>query len=392
MQKVMIVAGEPSGDLHASHVVPQLKALAPDVTLFGMGGDLMEKAGVTLNVHIRDSAVMGFAEVLGALPMFLRKQAYLKRQIRQQRPDVLLLIDFADFNMPLAKYAWQHDVPVFYYIPPKAWAWRAARARKLAKWAHRIAAIFPFEAEFYRNAGANVVFVGHPLIDFARTALTPEAARRKFGLSTQDDAPVIGLLPGSRSSEIRHILPTVLKSAAYTANVYPNAQWLLLLAPGISQELISECKGRISGVPPIKIIRAAAPFHDANAAEAVTYPVMRAATLLLVTTGTATLEAACIGTPMVILFRTSTVNWQIIKALSPLQRAGLPNLIAGKQIVPELLQASLTPTTLTEHALELLRDAGKQKAQRHALRNVHAMLGTPGAAKRTAEEVFESTT
>ena len=383
--KIMIVAGEPSGDLHASHVARRLTALCPDIALFGMGGDWMEKASVSLDFHIRDSAVMGFADVITVLPMFLRKQASLKRRIREERPDVLLLVDFAEFNMPLAKFAQKHGVPVVYYIPPKAWAWRANRARKLAKWANVVAAIFPFEAEFYRNAGANAEFVGHPLVDFAQTSLSTHAAREHLGLSeTADDenTPVIGLMPGSRRSEIRHILPVMLSTAANIAQVYPNAQWVLPLAPGISHELIEKCKQEqnLSGkqVPSIKIV------------EDATYPVMRASTLLLVTSGTATLEAACIGTPMIIVFRTASLNWHIIKALTPLERSGLPNLIAGRDIVPELLQTELTPTALTELSLDFLQNPQKRETQREALQTVHAQLGTAGAAERTAELVLDA--
>ncbi len=383
--KIMIVAGEPSGDLHASHVARRLTVLCPDIALFGMGGDWMEKASVSLDFHIRDSAVMGFADVITVLPMFLRKQASLKRRIREERPDVLLLVDFAEFNMPLAKFAQKHGVPVVYYIPPKAWAWRANRARKLAKWANVVAAIFPFEAEFYRNAGANAEFVGHPLVDFAQTSLSTHAAREHLGLSeTADDenTPVIGLMPGSRRSEIRHILPVMLSTAANIAQVYPNAQWVLPLAPGISHELIEKCKQEqnLSGkqVPPIKIV------------EDATYPVMRASTLLLVTSGTATLEAACIGTPMIIVFRTASLNWHIIKVLTPLERSGLPNLIAGRDIVPELLQTELTPTALTDMSLDFLQNPQKRETQREALQTVHAQLGTAGAAERTAELVLDA--
>jgi lipid-A-disaccharide synthase len=379
----MIVAGEPSGDLHASHVARRLTALCPDITLFGMGGDWMEKASVSLDFHIRDSAVMGFADVITVLPMFLRKQAYLKRRIREERPDVLLLVDFAEFNMPLAKFAQKHGVPVVYYIPPKAWAWRANRARKLAKWANVVAAIFPFEAEFYRNAGANAEFVGHPLVDFAQTSLSTQAAREHLNLCETEDAentPVIGLMPGSRRSEIRHILPVMLSTAANIAKVYPNAQWVLPLAPGISHELITKYQQEqnLSGlqIPPIKIV------------EDATYPAMRASTLLLVTSGTATLEAACIGTPMIIVFRTASLNWHIIKALTPLERSGLPNLIAGRDIVPELLQTELTPTALTELSLDFLQNPQKRETQREALQTVHAQLGTAGAAERTAELVL----
>ena len=375
MPHVMIVAGEPSAELHASYVAKHLKKLCPNITLFGMGGDLMAKAGVTLALHIGDSATMGFANVIGALPMFLRKQMYLKRCIRQQRPDALLLVDFAEFNMPLAKFAWKHRVPVVYYIPPKAWAWRAGRAKKLAKWANVIAAIFPFEAAFYRNAGANAEFVGHPLVDFARTALSPEAAREELGIGS--DALVIGLMPGSRRSEIRYILPPLLRGVANIARIYPKAQWLLPLAPGISRDFLAACRRGIPDVPLIHII------------ENATYTAMRAANLMLVTSGTATLEAACIGTPMLILFRTSALNWHIIKTLSPLERSGLPNLIAGRDIVPELLQTELTPETLTTHVLELLQHPEKREAQRDALHAVHAQLGSTGAAERTAQLIIK---
>ena len=382
MPTVMIVAGEPSGDLHASHVAHRLKVLCPDITLFGMGGDQMEKAAVKLDFHIRDSAVMGFADVVTVLPMFLRKQTRLKQRIREERPDVLLLVDFAEFNMPLAKFAQKHGVSVVYYIPPKAWAWRAGRARKLAKWADVVAAIFPFEAEFYQDAGANAEFVGHPLVDFAQTSLTVHEAREQLGLVENEqaqDAPVIGLMPGSRRSEIRHILPVMLEAAANVTKVYPNAQWILPLAPGLSRDLIATCQQELVGieVPPIKIV------------EQSTYPVMRASTLLLVTSGTATLEAACIGTPMIILFRTSTLNWRIITSLSPLNRSGLPNLIAGHDIVPELLQTDLTPAGLTELALDFLRHPEKRETQQKALQAVYAQLGTAGAAERTAELVLD---
>ena len=380
---IMIVAGEPSGDLHASHVARQLKALCPDITLFGMGGDQMEAASVKLDLHIRDSAVMGFADVITVLPMFLRKQAYLKQRIREEHPDVLLLVDFAEFNMPLAKFARRQDVSVVYYIPPKAWAWRAGRAKKLAKWADVVAAIFPFEAEFYQNSGANAEFVGHPLVDFAQTSLTVREARGCLNICEAEDAqeaPVIGLMPGSRRSEIRHILPVMLAAAANIAQVYPKAQWILPLAPGISRELIAKCQHGLPNVevPPIQIV------------EEMTYTAMRASTLLLVTSGTATLEATCIGVPMIILFRTAALNWHIVKALTPLTRSGLPNLIAGRDIVPELLQTELTPTALTALTLDFLKHPQKREKQREALRAIYAQLGTAGAAERTAELVLDA--
>lgn len=374
----MIVAGEPSGDLHASHVVQALKAKCPEISFYGMGGDMMEEAGVSLDIHIRDSAVMGFAEAFAVLPKFLKKQAVLKSRIRQKPPDALLLIDFAEFNMPLAKYAHTQGVPVIYYIPPKAWAWRPGRAKKLAKRTNAIASIFPFETEFYQDAGAPAEFVGHPLVDFAKTDLASTQAREKLGL--QNNTQVIGLMPGSRRSEVQRMLPIMLKAAANVVKDYPDSEWVLPLAPGISEELISDCKEEIEGVPTIKLLQDQ------------TYTAMRAATLMLITSGTATLEAACIGSPMIILYCTSWLNWRIINALTPLEHSGLPNLIAKKRIVPELLQDDLTPNTLTELTLDLLRNPEKLKTQRDSLNTVYQQLGESGAAERTAQLILDQIT
>ncbi len=373
--KVMIVAGEPSGDLHASHVVNALKAIHPNITLTGMGGNMMAEAGVSLRIHIRDSAVMGFADALAVLPKFLRKLAILKQHIRQHQPDALLLIDFAEFNMPLAKFAYRQDVRVIYYIPPKAWAWRGGRAKKLAKHTNVIASIFPFETEFYRNAGAPAEFVGHPLVDFTKCKLNIKQAREK--LSLKHNTHVIGLMPGSRRSEVKRHLPIMLKAAANISNTFPDAEWILPLAPGISETLIATYKEGIEGLPNIKLIKGE------------TYTAMRAATLMLISSGTATLETACLGTPMIIVFRTSWHNWHIIRALTPLENSGLPNLIANRRIVPELLQEDLTPDTLTEHTLDLLQDSDKRNEQCEALQSVYQQLGTSGAAERTAQLIVE---
>lgn len=371
----MIVAGEPSGDLHASHVVQALKAQCSGISFCGMGGDMMETSGVLLDIHIRDSAVMGFVDAFAVLPKFLKKQSILKKRLRQQPPDVLLLIDFAEFNMPLAKFANKQGIPVVYYIPPKAWAWRAGRAKKLGKYANVIASIFPFETEFYRNAGAKAEFVGHPLVDFAHSELTPTEARKKLGLDKS--ACVIGLMPGSRRSEVKRILPIMLQAVANVSQLFPDVAWVLPLAPGISKELIAECKQGIAGVPTIKIVSGE------------TYAAMRAATLMLITSGTATLEAACIGAPMIILYRTSWVNWRIINALTPLEDSGLPNLIARKRIVPELLQSELTPDLLTDATVDLLCNPEKLDAQHNDLSLVHKQLGESGAATRTAALVLD---
>ena len=373
--QLMIVAGEPSGDLHASHVVQALKEQRSDIVFSGMGGDMMKSVGVSLDIHIQDSAVMGFADALAVLPKFLKKQAHLKQVIRENRPDALLLIDFAEFNTPLAKFSYSNGIPTIYYIPPKAWAWRPGRAKKLAKRTNVIASIFPFETEFYRKAGANAVFVGHPLVDSAKSHISMWKARKRINF--KEHTTVIGLMPGSRRSEVQRILPIMLKASANISQLIPDTEWILPIAPGISEGLIADCKEGIDGIPKIKIV-----YDD-------TYTAMRAATLMLITSGTATLEAACIGTPMVILYRTSWLNWRIINALTPLEHSGLPNLIAGKRIVPELLQTDLTSETLTEQALDLLKTPEKTIAQQEDLDAVHKQLGEPGAAERTAQLILE---
>lgn len=371
----MIVAGEPSGDLHASHVVTALKKLHSDITVYGMGGDMMEESGVSLDIHIQDSAVMGILEAFSVLPKFLKKLSLLKKRLRDRRPDVLLLVDFAEFNTPLAKFAHKLGINVVYYIPPKAWAWRPDRAKKIAERTDVVASIFPFETEFYKKACATTVFVGHPLVDFAYSELSSQQAREKLGL--QNYTQIIGLMPGSRRSEVKRILPIMLQSAVKIQTQFPDTEWILPIAPGISDKQIESCKIGIDGVPEITLIE-----ND-------TYTAMRAVTLMLVTSGTATLESACIGTPMIILYRTSLFNWKIVNWLTHLEHSGLPNLIAGKRIVPELLQDDFTEKNLTDLTINLLQNPNELVIQKTSLKHVYDQLGESGVAKKTAQIILD---
>ena len=363
----MIIAGEPSGDLQASRVAAELKEIAPDLTLFGMGGDLMAEAGVELIYHIRDSAVMGIGEVFTAIPAFLKKREHLKHLIRTKRPDAAVLVDFGDFNMPLARFAHGLGIPVIYYIPPKAWAWRPNRAKKIAKTTTAVASIFPFAAEFYRKAGANVEFVGHPLLDFARTDLSGAEARRVLGLGA--DRPVLGLMPGSRRREVERLLPVMLEVTDQIHQAVPDCQFVLPLALGIDS-------GTLPEMPLVSVVRGSV------------YETMRASDLMLVASGTATLEAACLGTPMIVVYKMSRLSWHILRKLVKLELSGLPNVIAGREIVPELLQNQVTAERITPIALELLQNPGKREAQQESLRWVYEQLGEPGAAKRTAQLIL----
>ena len=367
MPTIMIVAGEPSGDLQASRVAAELRELAPDLALFGMGGDLMEAAGVELIYHIRDSAVMGIGEVFTAISAFLKKRKHLKRLIHAKRPDAVVLVDFGDFNMPLARFTHRLGIPVIYYIPPKAWAWRPSRAKKIAKTTTAVASIFPFAAEFYRKAGANVEFVGHPLLDFARTDLSSAEARRALGL--HEDYPVLGLMPGSRRREVERILPVMLAVKDQINQTMPDCQFVLPLAPGIDSATLPE-------MPSVKVV------------EGSVYEAMRASNLMLIASGTATLEATCLGTPMIVIYKMSRLSWHILRALVKLELSGLPNVIAGREIVPELLQDQVTSERITPITLELLQNSKKREAQQESLRWVYEQLGEPGAAKRAAQLIL----
>lgn len=367
MQTIMISAGEPSGDLQASRVAAELRELDPDLALFGMGGDLMEAAGVELIYHIRDSAVMGIGEVFTAIPAFLKKRKHLKRLICVKRPDAVVLVDFGDFNMPLARFAHRLGIPVIYYIPPKAWAWRASRAKKIAKTTTAVASIFPFAAEFYREAGANVAFVGHPLLDFARTDLSCAEARQAVGLD--ENRPVLGLMPGSRRREVERILPVMLEVTDQIGQAVPDCQFILPLAPGIAPATLPEMSS-------VKVV------------EGSVYEAMRASDLMLIASGTATLEATCLGTPMIVVYKMSRLSWHILRALVKMELSGLPNVIAGREIVPELLQNQVTAERIAPIALELLQNGKKREAQQETLRWVYEQLGEPGAAKRTAQLIL----
>ena len=364
---VVIIAGEPSGDLHASQVARRLKEKLPEIELVGMGGDLMESAGVKLLFHIRDSAVMGISEVLNMIPTFLQKQRDLKKLIATKKPSVVVLVDFGDFNLGIAKFAHQLNIPTIYYIPPKAWAWRGNRVDKLAKTTSIIASIFPFETEFYRKKGANVEFVGHPLLDVAQTDFTQTEAQKSLDIA--DNYPVVGLMPGSRRKEIQCLLPIMLEVAQNLLQRIPSCQFILPLAPGINRQ-------SLPNMPFVEII------------EDAVYSSMRAADLMLVASGTATLEAACIGTPMIIVYKVSLLTWWIIQHFVNLEFSGLPNIIAGREIVPELLQDEVTTNQVTATAIDLLENPEQCQKQRQELKQVSKSLGLIGARKRVADLIL----
>ena len=369
---IVVVAGEASGDLHGARLVERLHAAAPHLRILGMGGAAMRAAGVELLADAGETAVVGISELWEkrrALQTALRR---LRECLRAERPALLICIDFPDFNFLLARTARQLDIPVCYFISPQVWAWRRGRIRTIHRLVRKMLVLFPFEERLYREAGVDVAFVGHPLLDILADVPPSAACRQALGLSPE--AEVIGLLPGSRQAELRRHLPLLLQAAARIRAARPAAEFLLGLASTLDRESV-EAAAVASGVP-IRVIQGS------------THEVVRAANLILAVSGTVTLETAILGTPLIITYRVGLLTWLAARLLVKVKFAGLPNLVAGRSIAPELLQFEATPERLSREALSLLASPERLAEMRRALAEVRTRLGERGAAERAARQVL----
>jgi lipid-A-disaccharide synthase len=369
---VLLVAGEASGDLHAATLARALAELEPRLRVAGMGGARMAAAGVRLLHRVERVAVVGGTEAVGRLPALWRAFRALRRHLEERRPGVLVLVDFPEFNMRLARVARRLGVPVVYFIAPQVWAWRGHRVRALARDVSRVLAIFPFEVGLYQEAGVPVEFVGHPLLD-----VLPVLAREdcRAGLAGPGEL-LVGLLPGSRDAEVRRHLPVLLAAVRRVAERHPGIRLALPVAPTIEPRRVEAA------------VRAAAlPVHVLPGPA---YRVMAAADLLLVASGTATLEAACYGAPMVVVYRLSAPSYGLARLLvRGVSHISLPNILAGREVVRELIQGRATGDAVAAAALALLDDEEARAAQRAALLEVRARLGEPGASRRAARAVLQ---
>lgn len=373
-RKLFLVAGEASGDLHGADLSRALLTLTPDLHLLGMGGERMRAAGVQLLVHAGDLAAVGVTEVVSRLHSLWRAFRRLRDALASERPTLLILIDFPDFNFWLARAARRIGIPVLYYVSPQVWAWRRGRIRTLKRLVEKVLVIFPFEEPLYQEAGVPVTFVGHPMLDRLRSVPSREEARRQLGFDPA--AVVVGLLPGSRETEVRHHLPILKAGAARIAQAVPAVHFLWAVADPLSPRLVETS---LSSPPPV--IRPV--YHR-------TYEVMRAADLVITASGTATLEAGLLGTPMVIVYRVSPITWWLGKLLVDVPSIGMINLVAGRRVVPELLQRDFTPAKVAEMALGLLRNPEALRTIRQELERVQGRLGTEGASLRAAQEVLKT--
>ena len=368
MTKIMISAGEASGDVHAAALTKEILKIDPTAQVYGMGGDGLRAAGGEVLFDIKDHGVMGLVEIILKLPSFFRLRSDFAKVMDQRRPDCLVTIDYPGFNMRLAKVARDKGIPVIAFIAPSAWAWRKGRAKKVAKLVNKVAAIFPFEYEVYKEAGADTEFMGHPLVDIVKPNLSPAEAAVKAG--KHEGRPLVLLLPGSRLQEIQRLLPAMLEAAKLVLKANPEVEFTMPRAGTIPREMLEE-----------EIKRAGVPV---NIVEGDNYDVMSVADVALAASGTVTLEAALCRLPSVIVYKTAPLTAFIVRRLLNIADIGLPNIVAGRHILPELLQEDATPENMAIAVLGLLEPEAHAQALKD-LDEVKIRLGEKGAVRRVAE-------
>jgi lipid-A-disaccharide synthase len=366
----MISCGEPSGDLYAAALVTELRAQEPAATVFGFGGERMEAAGARLVGHFAGLSVAGLTEIVRILPQAYGMYRRLVAAARARRPDVFVAIDFAGFNFYLLAAMWRLGVPVVYYVSPQLWAWRPRRMKTMKRFVSKVLVIFPFESAFYERAGVPVRFVGHPLVDLARASRSRGDFLRGHSLSPE--VPTVALLPGSRQSEVARIAPVLISALPLIRARVPGVQFVVARAPGLADRWFSALSA--SGATVV----------DGHADD-----VLTASDVVITASGTATVQAALHERPMVVVYRVSALSYRLGKPFLNVDTYAMPNLIAGRAIVPELIQEACTAERVAAEAIGLLTDLTRYDAMRTALRDVRDRLGSSGASGRAAAAVLE---
>jgi lipid-A-disaccharide synthase len=372
MPRILIVTGEASGDLHGANLAREILSLDPSAQLVGIGGAGMKAAGVALVPGVPQLDVMGLVG-LSAVRAIIQRIRAIRRVLRSERWDLVVLIDNPALNLHFARIAKAAGQKVLYYVAPQIWAWRPGRITWIQRRVNRVVVILPFEEEIYRRAGIRCTYVGHPLLDAVAAQYDRSALRRRFGLD--QEAPVVGLLPGSRVAEVEMLMPVLLKAAAELAARNPKTQFILAQASSIKDALIRE---QLHGSSvPVTLVRD-------QASE-----VMAASDILWIASGTATLQAAVVGTPMVLLYKTTLPTYLLARCLIRVKWIGLVNLIAGRSVVPELIQGEATAERLIRETERLLNDRRAYDEMRKSLQQVRDTLGEPGASMRAAKVVLD---
>ena len=375
-KRIMIVTGEASGDLHGAKLMSAITAQLPDTKFFGVGGKNMAAKGCEILIPGEELAVMGIVEIVGHLPVILSAFNKLKREFYgSNKPDALVLIDFPEFNLRLARQAKKAGIPVLYYVSPQVWAWHRGRVKKIAAVVDSLAAIFPFEPAFYDGQDILVKYVGHPLLDEFEEAGNCQNLRPRLQIS--QDKKVVGLFPGSRHNELRYMLDTLVESAQLIFDKEPEVHFLVPVANTLSR---ADIQSRFPTQLPVSFI---------ESDDATIYDVASSCDTILTVSGTVTLQIALVGTPMAIFYKVSPLTYAIGKRLIKVDHAGLANIVAEDRIVPEFIQDMATPQNLADEALRVLNDSRYANDMRSALEQVHTKLGEPGCSARVAEMLLQ---
>lgn len=366
----MMIAGEASGDTHGAGVVRELKKRQPSIEIFGIGGEKMEQAGMALTYHVRELSFMGFVEVLKHLPLIRSVERTMEQLIVLKKPDVVVLIDYPGFNLRFARKAKKHGVNIVYYISPQVWAWKKGRVKKMRGVVDIMLVVFPFEEEIYRKNGIDVQFVGHPLLEELTVQFSRDQFCKRFGVDP--GKKILALIPGSRRQEIANIF-SVMARAAGQLQRNEQCEVVVAIAPHLHQTLFEMY------LPPGVLL---------HYVENATHETMKYADLAIVTSGTATLETACFETPMVVVYRTSWITYAIARALVRIKNIGLVNIVAGKRIVPELVQGDVTVAKIVAIASELFHNADRRDRMKRDLSEVRGLLGAKGASANVATAIL----
>lgn len=370
MKKVMIIAGEASGDMHAGRLVAQTLKTAPQIDFYGIGGEQMRAAGVRTYVDSRHMAVVGLVEILAHRKVIFGALKTMQDLISAAPPDLLILVDYPEFNLRLARHAKKYGVKVLFYISPQIWAWRQYRVKKIKRLVDMMAVVFPFEEAFYLKHHVPVEFVGHPLVDEVKASADRQTLRSEFGL--QPDKTLVGLFPGSRKSEIKRLLGTILESARRLQQAHPEVRFIMPLANTLDETDLAPWISDYQDLN-IQIIRNRP------------YDVMQSCDLILTVSGTVTLEIALIGTPLVIINKVATFTYLLVNRMLKIDHIGLCNIVANKRIAPELIQYDATPDKIVKTMSALITHPEKLASMRKQLADIEELLGAGGGIKRISE-------
>ncbi len=373
-KKIFIIAGEASGDMHGAHLAEEIKSMDGSIKMYGLGGEKMQQAGVEILYNLVDFAVVGFIEVLKHYGKFKNIFYNLLNRIEKERPEAVILIDYPGFNLRLAKKLKEKNIKVIYYISPQIWACGKGRIKLIKRCVDKMIVILKFEEELYKRYGVDVSFVGHPLLDVAKPHMSKKDFMRTCNLS--ENLKTVALLPGSREKEVERILPVSIKTAEIINQKLKGVQFIILRAPTVKQKTFDECLQKTN--LHIKIIKDK------------TYDGINASDLVIVASGTATLETAILNRPLIILYKLSFPTWLIIRCLLRIRNVGLVNIVARKIIMPEFIQFKAIPSRIARQAIDMLTNKERIAKMNKDLEELRQLLGSAGASRRAARIVLET--